>query len=79
MVVGGGGMAAGGKKWTEGLGGKNDKKGKGEEEKGVKRLKNASLRVKNSKKNAFAPPVASTVGEKNDVPKVVGGGNDRNV
>ena len=44
---------------TEGVGKKMKKKGKGEREKGEKALKNASLRVKNSKKftgGATAPP-----------------------
>ena len=52
-------MAAGKKLKTEGVGEKNEKEGKRGKEKGEKRLKNASLRVENSKK--FAPPVASTV------------------
>ena len=58
-------MAAGEKMKSAGLGKKVfSKKGKGNPNKNqLKRLKNASLRVKNF--TIFAPPVASTVGGKN--------------
>ena len=91
-VVGGGNGCWGKKMKTVGAG-KKMKKGKGEKEKGEKRLKKASLRVKNSKiftgGGATAPPCnppaagrgfahAGALGKKNYVLKV-GGGNDHNV
>ena len=58
---------------TEGVGKKMKKKGKGESEKGEKRLKNASLRVKKLKN--FRP--SRRVGEKTCGAIGLGGGDDQ--